>query len=94
MNELTQNNDYQMRSKEIEFFDLTKRTVDRHAEQMAVENGKYAEMMDDKRRMERDFQQRIDALGRKFTEELVAADLKVPYLIPYRYLSDPYLGPI
>ena len=76
VNELTQNNEFQMRTKEIEFLDLTKKTVDKHTDQMAIENGKYNELMDDKKKMERDFQNKMDLLGRKFTEELVASDLK------------------
>ena len=43
---------------------------------MSIENGKYNELMDDKKKMERDFQNKMDALGRRFTEELVASDLK------------------
>ena len=34
VNELTQNNEFQMRTKEIEILDLTKKTVDKHSDQV------------------------------------------------------------
>lgn len=74
--ELNQNNEHQMRLKELEHKDRLKEITDKFMTQLKAERMKYEELESEKRSIERDFDRKVKGLEQKHAEELKAIEFK------------------
>lgn len=76
VDELNQNNEHQMRLKEMEFRDKLKEITDQATVQLKAEKIKYDELDQEKRSLERTFAEKVKILEEKHTDELSAIENK------------------
>jgi hypothetical protein len=76
VDELTQNNNHQLRLKELEHKDKITEITDNYTTQLSIERARYEELTKEKLVIEKDFTKRVKNLERKQIEELKNMELK------------------
>ncbi len=76
VSELTENNEHQLRLKDLDHGDKMKEIETKFTNQLKAERRKYSELDDEKRKVEREFQHRMQLTGERNQKELKEIEMK------------------